>query len=131
MKSAKKILEEFIKEMMDWETDFNTRDQAKIYDSNLDQNKLKELIEIQEQHLSSKALSLTQGRRIALNYGNPPEYQQQIIQENDLSENKKEFLVNRFNELYRKYFLILENGEWKIDKMGICSLNWKNKRQYF
>ena len=78
-----------------------------------------ELNEIFDKSLSKKALSLSQGRLMALCMQSPPEYNQEIINERKISNKKYEFLVKENKDFDRKYIVILEDGLWKIDSLFI------------
>ncbi|MDQ9011132.1 NTF2 fold immunity protein [Acinetobacter gerneri] len=94
MQKAKKILEDFINEMKSYEIKWGElmqKDLEKTLSEECNQKRLKEVIEIQEKYLSKKALSLQQDRRITLTFGIPPEYNQEIVNENIVNKKKIEF----------------------------------------
>lgn len=94
MEEAKKVLEDFINEMKSYEIKWGElmqNDLEKTVSEECNQKRLKEVIEIQEKYLSKKALSLQQDRRITLIFGIPPEYNQEIVNENIVNKKKIEF----------------------------------------
>lgn len=91
-----------------------------------------ELNEIFDKSLSKKALSLSQGRLMALCMQNPPEYNQEIINERKISNKKYEFLVKENKDFDRKYIVILEDGLWKIDSLFIfLDGKWRRRSNQF
>ncbi|MFI8147054.1 NTF2 fold immunity protein [Acinetobacter sp. ABJ_C5_2] len=134
-KKAKLVLETFINQMKDWEKKWGNvleKNSDLIFNEKVMETRLNELVMIQNEYLSDKALSLRQDRRITLTFSIPPEYEQVISKENILNEKKIEFYIkNNKGEECRVYVLIYENNNWKIDIMKIDSLDWKSSRQIF
>lgn len=135
VENAKLVLENFINQMKDWEKKW-----GKVLEKNPDlifneegvESRLNELVMIQNEYLSDKALSLKQDRRVTLTFGIPPEYEQLISKENIINKKKIEFYTkNNEGKECRIYTLICENNNWKIDIMKIDSLDWKSSRQVF
>ncbi|MGR2826404.1 hypothetical protein FY048_12920 [Acinetobacter sp. 1124_18A] len=135
VENAKLVLENFINKMKDWEKkwgDVLEKNPDLIFNEAGMESRLNELVMIQNEYLSDKALSLKQDRRITLTFGIPPEYEQLISKENIINEKKIEFYTkNNEGKECRIYTLICENSNWKIDIMKIDSLDWKSSRQVF
>ncbi|WP_445405278.1 NTF2 fold immunity protein [Acinetobacter pittii] len=135
VENAKLVLENFINQMKDWEKKWGNvleRNPDLIFNEEGMESRLNELVMIQNEYLSDKALSLKQDRRITLTFGIPPEYEQIISKENIINEKKIEFYTkNNEGKECRIYTLICENNNWKIDIMKIDSLDWKSSRQVF
>lgn len=134
MNDPKQTLFNFIKEMREWEVDFD--EIVKISEDNftnesVQKNKLNILFKIHQKYLSVKALSSKQDRYITFSFEIPPEYGQQIVHEKIINNKKIEFDTIRDGDPYRKFTMILEDGLWKVDKMAISSLNWRVSRQVF
>ncbi|MFW1842796.1 NTF2 fold immunity protein [Acinetobacter pittii] len=135
VENAKLVLENFINQMKDWEKKWGNileKNQDLIFNEEGMESRLNELVMIQNEYLSDKALSLKQDRRVTLTFGIPPEYEQIISKENIINEKKIEFYTkNNEGKECRIYTLIYENNNWKIDIMKIDSLDWKCSRQVF
>ncbi|NDX19621.1 NTF2 fold immunity protein [Acinetobacter baumannii] len=135
VENAKLVLENFINQMKDWEKKWGNileKNPDLIFNEEGMESRLNELVMIQNEYLSDKALSLKQDRRITLTFGIPPEYEQVISKENIINEGKIEFYTkNNEGKESRFYTLIYENNNWKIDIMKIDSLDWKSSRQVF
>ena len=135
VKNAKLVLENFINQMKDWEKKWGNvleKNPDLIFNEEGMESRLNELVMIQNEYLSDKALSLKQDRRVTLTFGIPPEYEQLISKENVINEKKIEFYTkNNEGKECRIYTLICENNNWKIDIMKIDSLDWKSSRQVF
>jgi len=135
VENAKLVLENFINQMKDWEKKWGNvleKNPDLIFNEEGMESRLNELVIIQNEYLSDKALSLKQDRRITLTFGIPPEYEQLISKENIINEKKIEFYTkNNEGKECRIYTLICENNNWKIDIMKIDSLDWKSSRQVF
>ncbi|MBN6511622.1 NTF2 fold immunity protein [Acinetobacter pittii] len=135
VENAKLVLENFINQMKDWEKKWGNvleRNPDLIFNEEGMESRLNELVMIQNEYLSDKALSLKQDRRITLTFGIPPEYEQLISKENIINEKKIEFYTkNNEGKECRIYTLICENNNWKIDIMKVDSLDWKSSRQVF
>lgn len=135
LENAKLVLENFINQMKDWEKKWGNileKNPDLIFNEEGMECRLNELVMIQNEYLSDKALSLKQDRRITLTFGIPPEYEQVISKENIINERKIEFYTkNNEGKESRFYTLIYENNNWKIDIMKIGSLDWKSSRQVF
>ncbi|CAA0178368.1 Immunity protein RhsIA [Acinetobacter baumannii] len=135
VENAKLILENFINQMKDWEKKWGNvleKNPDLIFNEEGMESRLNELVMIQNEYLSDKALSLKQDRRVTLTFGIPPEYEQLISKENIINEKKIEFYTkNNEGKECRIYTLIYENNNWKIDIMKIDSLDWKSSRQVF
>ncbi|MBJ9483012.1 NTF2 fold immunity protein [Acinetobacter baumannii] len=135
VENAKLVLENFINQMKDWEKKWGNileKNPDLIFNEEGVESRLNELVMIQNEYLSDKALSLKQDRRITLTFGIPPEYEQVISKENIINERKIEFYTkNNEGKESRFYTLIYENNNWKIDIMKIDSLDWKSSRQVF
>lgn len=134
MDLARSVLENFIKEMQDYENEWGERMQNSIEETFSDESnkkRLAQVIEIQNKYLSKKALSLKQDRRTTLTFSVPPEYDQTITSEKIINNKKLEYETNRDEEPYRIYTMILEEKMWKVDKMAIGSMNWRVTRQIF
>ncbi|CAA0286486.1 NTF2 fold immunity protein [Acinetobacter baumannii] len=135
VENAKLVLENFINQMKDWEKKWGNileKNPDLIFNEEGMESRLNELVMIQNEYLSDKALSLKQDRRITLTFGIPPEYEQVISKENIINERKIEFYTkNNEGKESRIYTLIYENNNWKIDIMKIDSLDWKSSRQVF
>lgn len=135
VENAKLVLENFINQMKDWEKKWGNileKNQDLIFNEEGMESRLNELVMIQNEYLSDKALSLKQDRRVTLTFGIPPEYEQIISKENIVNEKKIEFYTkNNEGKECRIYTLIYENNNWKIDIMKIDSLDWKCSRQVF
>lgn len=135
VENAKLVLENFINQMKDWEKKWGNileKNPDLIFNEEGMESRLNELVMIQNEYLSDKALSLKQDRRITLTFGIPPEYEQVISKENIINEWKIEFYTkNNEGKESRFYTLIYENNNWKIDIMKIDSLDWKSSRQVF
>lgn len=135
VENAKLVLENFINQMKDWEKKWGNvleKNPDLIFNEEGMESRLNELVMIQNEYLSDKALSLKQDRRITLTFGIPPEYEQLISKENIINEKKIEFYTkNNEGKECRIYTLICENNNWKIDIMKIDSLDWKSSRQVF
>ncbi|TCM61171.1 NTF2 fold immunity protein of polymorphic toxin system component [Acinetobacter calcoaceticus] len=134
MNDPKQTLFNFIKEMREWEVDYDEIvkiSDDNFTDENIQKNKLNKLFQIHQKYLSDKALSSKQDRYITLSFGVPPEYDQEITNEKIINRKKIEFETSRKGDLYRVYTLILENDFWKVDKMAISSLDWRVSRQVF
>ncbi|EJB8413094.1 TPA: hypothetical protein PVK60_003597 [Acinetobacter baumannii] len=135
VENAKLVLENFINQMKDWEKKWGNileKNPDLIFNEEGMESRLNELVMIQNEYLSDKALSLKQDRRITLTFGIPPEYEQVISKENIINERKIEFYTkNNEGKESRFYTLIYENNNWKIDIMKIDSLDWKSSRQVF
>ncbi|HDQ4282023.1 TPA: hypothetical protein P8700_001270 [Acinetobacter baumannii] len=135
VENAKLVLENFINQMKDWEKKWGNileKNPDLIFNEEGMESRLNELVMIQNEYLSDKALSLKQDRRITLTFGIPPEYEQVISKENIINESKIEFYTkNNEGKESRFYTLIYENNNWKIDIMKIDSLDWKSSRQVF
>lgn len=135
VENAKLVLENFINQMKDWEKKWGNvleKNPELIFNEEGMKSRLNELVMIQNEYLSDKALSLKQDRRITLTFGIPPEYEQFISKENIINEKKIEFYTkNNEGKECRIYTLIYENNNWKIDIMKIDSLDWKSSRQVF
>ncbi|MCG6035765.1 RhsIA family immunity protein [Acinetobacter baumannii] len=135
VENAKLVLENFINQMKDWEKKWGNvleKNPDLIFNEEGMESRLNELVMIQNEYLSDKALSLKQDRRITLTFGIPPEYEQLISKENIINEKKIEFYTkNNEGKKCRIYTLICENNNWKIDIMKIDSLDWKSSRQVF
>lgn len=135
VENAKLVLENFINQMKDWEKkwgDVLEKNPDLIFNEEGMESRLNELVMIQNEYLSDKALSLKQDRRVTLTFGIPPEYEQLISKENIINEKKIEFYTkNNEGKECRIYTLIYENNNWKIDIMKIDSLDWKSSRQVF
>jgi len=135
VENAKLVLENFINQMKDWEKKWGNvleKNPDLIFNEEGMESRLNELVMIQNEYLSDKALSLKQDRRITLTFGIPPEYEQLISKENIINEKKIEFYTkNNEGKECRIYTLIYENNNWKIDIMKIDSLDWKSSRQVF
>ncbi|MDC4368224.1 NTF2 fold immunity protein [Acinetobacter baumannii] len=135
VENAKLVLENFINQMKDWEKKWGNileKNPDLIFNEEGMECRLNELVMIQNEYLSDKALSLKQDRRITLTFGIPPEYEQVISKENIINERKIEFYTkNNEGKESRFYTLIYENNNWKIDIMKIGSLDWKSSRQVF
>ncbi|XZW20176.1 NTF2 fold immunity protein [Acinetobacter baumannii] len=135
VENAKLVLENFINQMKDWEKKWGNvleKNPDLIFNEEGMESRLNELVMIQNEYLSDKALSLKQDRRVTLTFGIPPEYEQLISKENIINEKKIEFYTkNNEGKECRIYILIYENNNWKIDIMKIDSLDWKSSRQVF
>ncbi|MFV5366059.1 NTF2 fold immunity protein [Acinetobacter oleivorans] len=135
VENAKLVLENFINQMKDWEKKWGNvleKNPDLIFNEEGMESRLNELVMIQNEYLSDKALSLKQDRRITLTFGIPPEYEQLISKQNIINEKKIEFYTkNNEGKECRIYILICENNNWKIDIMKIDSLDWKSSRQVF
>lgn len=135
VKNAKLVLENFINQMKDWEKKWGNileKNPELIFNEEGMESRFNELVMIQNEYLSDKALSLKQDRRITLTFGIPPEYEQVISKENIITEKRIEFYTkNNEGKECRFYILIYENNNWKIDIMKIDSLDWKSSRQIF
>lgn len=135
VENAKLVLENFINQMKDWEKKWGNileKNPDLIFNEEGMESRLNELVMIQNEYLSDKALSLKQDRRITLTFSIPPEYEQVISKENIINERKIEFYTkNNEGKESRFYTLIYENNNWKIDIMKIDSLDWKSSRQVF
>ncbi|MDC5275701.1 RhsIA family immunity protein [Acinetobacter baumannii] len=135
VENAKLVLENFINQMKDWEKKWGNvleKNPDLIFNEEGMESRLNELVMIQNEYLSDKALSLKQDRRVTLTFGIPPEYEQFISKENIINEKKIEFYTkNNEGKECRIYTLIYENNNWKIDIMKIDSLDWKSSRQVF
>lgn len=135
VENAKLVLENFINQMKDWEKkwgDVLEKNPDLIFNEEGMESRLNELVMIQNEYLSDKALSLKQDRRVTLTFGIPPEYEQLISKENIINEKKIEFYTkNNEGKECRIYTLICENNNWKVDIMKIDSLDWKSSRQVF
>ncbi|HFP7025635.1 TPA: NTF2 fold immunity protein [Acinetobacter baumannii] len=135
VENAKLVLENFINQMKDWEKKWGNileKNPDLIFNEEGMESRLNELVMIQNEYLSDKALSLKQDRRITLTFGIPPEYEQVISKENIINERKIEFYTkNNEGKESRFYTLIYENNNWKIDIMKIDLLDWKSSRQVF
>lgn len=135
MSTAKEVLESFISEMKNFEIKWDMLEENKgiqwIASDNGSEKRLEDVITIQDKYLSKKALSLGQGRRIALQYGTPPEYNQIIADEKIMTKNKIEFTTIRNDDPYRIFTVIKEEDGWKVDKMAIAELDWKVSRTLF
>ncbi|MDT8698769.1 RhsIA family immunity protein [Acinetobacter baumannii] len=135
VENAKLVLENFINQMKDWEKKWGNileKNPDLIFNEEGMESRLNELVMIQNEYLSDKALWLKQDRRITLTFGIPPEYEQVISKENIINERKIEFYTkNNEGKESRIYTLIYENNNWKIDIMKIDSLDWKSSRQVF
>lgn len=135
VENAKLVLENFINQMKDWEKKWGNileKNPDLIFNEEGMESRLNELVMIQNEYLSDKALSLKQDRRVTLTFGIPPEYEQIISKENIINEKKIEFYTkNNEGKECRIYTLICENNNWKIDIMKIDSLDWKSSRQVF
>ncbi|MEI1703022.1 NTF2 fold immunity protein [Acinetobacter baumannii] len=135
VENAKLVLENFINQMKDWEKKWGNileKNPDLIFNEEGMESRLNELVMIQNEYLSDKALSLKQDRRITLTFGIPPEYEQVISKENIINEREIEFYTkNNEGKESRFYTLIYENNNWKIDIMKIDSLDWKSSRQVF
>ncbi|EHU2105163.1 NTF2 fold immunity protein [Acinetobacter baumannii] len=135
VENAKLVLENFINQMKDWEKKWGNvleKNPDLIFNEEGMESRLNELVMIQNEYLSDKALSLKQDRRVTLTFGIPPEYEQLISKENIINEKKIEFYTkNNEGKECRIYTLIYENNNWKIDIMKIDSLDWKSSRQVF
>ncbi|AUM26778.1 NTF2 fold immunity protein [Acinetobacter pittii] len=135
VENAKLVLENFINQMKDWEKKWGNileKNPDLIFNEEGMESRLNELVMIQNEYLSDKALSLKQDRRVTLTFGIPPEYEQLISKENIINEKKIEFYTkNNEGKECRIYTLICENNNWKIDIMKIDSLDWKSSRQVF
>lgn len=135
VENAKLVLENFINQMKDWEKKWGNvleKNPDLIFNEEGMESRLNELVMIQNEYLSDKALSLKQDRRVTLTFGIPPEYEQLISKENVINEKKIEFYTkNNEGKECRIYTLICENNNWKIDIMKIDSLDWKSSRQVF
>ncbi|MDC4987369.1 RhsIA family immunity protein, partial [Acinetobacter baumannii] len=132
VENAKLVLENFINQMKDWEKKWGNvleKNPDLIFNEEGMESRLNELVMIQNEYLSDKALSLKQDRRVTLTFGIPPEYEQLISKENIINEKKIEFYTkNNEGKECRIYTLIYENNNWKIDIMKIDSLDWKSSR---
>ncbi|MDC5391835.1 RhsIA family immunity protein, partial [Acinetobacter baumannii] len=119
VENAKLVLENFINQMKDWEKKWGNileKNPDLIFNEEGMESRLNELVMIQNEYLSDKALSLKQDRRITLTFGIPPEYEQVISKENIINERKIEFYTkNNEGKESRFYTLIYENNNWKID----------------
>ncbi|MFV5640229.1 MULTISPECIES: NTF2 fold immunity protein [Acinetobacter] len=135
VENAKLVLENFINKMKDWEKKWGgvlEKNPDLIFNEEGMESRLNELVMIQNEYLSDKALSLKQDRRVTLTFGIPPEYEQLISKENIINEKKIEFYTkNNEGKECRIYTLICENNNWKVDIMKIDSLDWKSSRQVF
>lgn len=135
VENPKLVLENFINQMKDWEKKWGNileKNPDLIFNEEGMESRLNELVMIQNEYLSDKALSLKQDRRATLTFGIPPEYEQIISKENIINEKKIEFYTkNNEGKECRIYILIYENNNWKIDIMKIDSLDWKYSRQVF
>ncbi|MCU7696654.1 RhsIA family immunity protein [Acinetobacter sp. AYS6] len=135
VENAKLVLENFINQMKGWEEKWGNvleKNPDLIFNEEGMESRLSELVMIQNEYLSDKALSLKQDRRVTLTFGIPPEYEQLISKENIINEKKIEFYTkNNEGKECRIYTLIYENNNWKIDIMKIDSLDWKSSRQVF
>ncbi|MEH1374696.1 NTF2 fold immunity protein, partial [Acinetobacter baumannii] len=121
VENAKLVLENFINQMKDWEKKWGNvleKNPDLIFNEEGMESRLNELVMIQNEYLSDKALSLKQDRRVTLTFGIPPEYEQLISKENIINEKKIEFYTkNNEGKECRIYTLIYENNNWKIDIM--------------
>lgn len=123
--TAKEALLTFINLMKNFEIHWVTvwesycPDNVSSFNENEEKKMIHELNEIFDKSLSKKALSLSQGRLMALCMQSPPEYNQEIINERKISNKKYEFLVKENKDFDRKYIVILEDGLWKIDSLFI------------
>lgn len=107
-------------------------DNASSFDENEEEKMIHELNEIFDKSLSKKALSLSQTRLVALCMQNPPEYNQEIINETKISNKKYEFSVKENNKTDRKYIIVLEDGLWKIDSLFIfLDGKWRRRSNQF
>ncbi|KRW40833.1 hypothetical protein AO727_16730, partial [Acinetobacter baumannii] len=94
VENAKLVLENFINQMKDWEKKWGNvleKNPDLIFNEEGMESRLNELVMIQNEYLSDKALSLKQDRRVTLTFGIPPEYEQLISKENIINEKKIEF----------------------------------------
>ena len=107
-------------------------DNVSSFDENEEKKLIYELNEIFDKALSKKALSLPQGRLIAYSIQNPPEYNQEIINETKISNKKFEFLVKENNKIDRRYIVVLEDGLWKVDSLFIfIDGKWRRRSNHF
>ena len=134
MKNALITLKNFIDDMKAYETQWGSLMQKsleEVFSDESNQKRLAQIIEIQNRYLSNKALSLKQDRRTTLTFAIPPEYDQEIMNVTEFKKHQVEFEVSRDKECYRRYIMIFEQENWKVDKMAIASMNWKVTRQIF
>ena len=134
MKNALITLKNFIDDMKAYETQWGSLMQKSLdeaFSDESNQKRLAQIIEIQNRYLSNKALSLKQDRRTTLTFAIPPEYDQEIMNVTEFKKHQVEFEVSRDKECYRRYIMIFEQENWKVDKMAIASMNWKVTRQIF
>lgn len=137
MQTPKDVFLDFINQMKNWEIEqtqaFKKYGANYIVGEEFSKIMRQKLIDIQEKFLSQKALSLQQGRRLSMNFGEPPEYDQVMISENLINSKKCEITSsqNGDDDLKYRYTLVLENNLWKIDKVAHSWMKWRASRQLF
>ncbi|WP_409296233.1 NTF2 fold immunity protein [Pseudomonas sp. KCJK8670] len=124
---AREFLEQFLEQMLAWETEFHKRRRSDEYKSNNDE-RLKadfeakaKLREIFDSCLSRKAnKSLASSRLDLLNTGRPPEFAQVIIPDS-CTESGGGLFIETINAKalapFRRYTVIVEDENFKIDAL--------------
>lgn len=137
MQTAKDVFLDFIDQMRNWENEMaqamKKHGELYICDHAFSEKMRQQLIDIQEKCLSQKALSLTQDRRLALNFQVPPEYDQIIVAENAINSKKVEIVShqNGDDNVVYQYTLVLENQLWKVDKVAYGWMKSESFRKLF
>lgn len=137
MQTAKDVFLDFIDQMQNWENEMaqamKKHGELYILNPEFSEKMRQKLINIQEKCLSQKALSLTQDRRLALNFQEPPEYDQIIVVENAINSKKVEIIShqNGDDNVVYQYTLVLENQLWKVDKVAYGWMKSESFRKLF
>ncbi len=133
MTTARETLELFFKDMCEWENDFSRAQENNInilLDDEFVDSKLEKLKLIYNKFLSDKSLEFTQERMETISFGEPAEYSQTIVKEQD-SKDGIVFSTDKSGGEYARYLVINENNKWKIDKISFEVFKWKWKRDLF
>ena len=139
--NAKETIENYLAEMLEWETNFYKFMRTPEYKSNENNCRVDGLIRartilsgIINKYVSDSAIgTLGQAALDTMAVGNPPRYQQVFNSAEEKAKSAKVIFESKNGGLimkFCKYSLILSEGEWKIKEIhaSIDQVSWTKRK---
>ncbi|WP_061942499.1 NTF2 fold immunity protein [Collimonas pratensis] len=124
--TSREVAQLFFDEMAEWERWSSAADRL---NDTVNQQRLAKVKEIFKKYLSKQALARHQSRYDFLDFGEPPEFQLEILRiEEDMPDKHWVYVPAGLIGGEGRYYLVLENGEWRIKYKEIDIANkgkWK------